>query len=154
MQRHYRKEIPESSVFIAGHPMRFDILETEDPMLIAELDKCVARGIGGVIQITPEEYAEEVKKKEQWKLLNSSSKPQHRQEISALRLDARRVVEAVGNPSPKIGQFAKPQIPTDGHRLASPPKEMPEPIEVPSPDSFVIKPPPTMRASDVKTKAA
>lgn len=152
MQRHFKKEIAEAPVFVLGHPMRFDILQTEDPTLIAELDKCVARGVGGVIAISPEEYAEESKKKEQSNLLNTNSKPHQRQELSALRLDARRVVEAVGNPAPRTGMFAKPQIPTDGHRLQQTAQPMPEPIEVPTPESFVIRQPPTAKASELKAK--
>lgn len=153
MQRHFKKEIPESAVFVLGHPMRFDLLQTEDPMLIAELDKCVARGVGGVISISPEEYSEESKKKAQSSLLNNNSKPPHRQELSALQLDARRVVEAVSNPAPRSGMFAKPQIPTDGPRFNGNQKPMPEPIEVPAPESFVIKPPPTMKLSQMNPKA-
>lgn len=152
MQRFFKKEIPEAPVFCMGHPLRFDVLETSDPMLVAELDKCVTRGVGGVVSISEEEYQEEIKKKELLRLSNSSSKPPHRQELSALRLDARRVVEAVGNPAPKIGQFAKPQVPPAVQRNGHEP--MPEPIEVPTPESFVIKPPPTMKASATKPKAA
>lgn len=133
-----------------GHPMRFDILETSDSMLIAELDKCVARGIGGVIAITEEQYKDEAQKKIlSQQSSNNSKQPPHRQELSALRLDGRRVVEAVGNPAPKIGQFAKPQVPPQNQRNGHEP--MPEPIEVPTPDSFVIKPPPTMKLSSTKT---
>lgn len=131
--------------------MRFDLLETSDPTLIAELDKCVARHIGGVVAITPEEYAEEQNKK---KLLSSSnnSKPQHRQELSALQLDPRRVVEAVANPAPRGGMFAKPQVPPANDQLANGhiQHQMPEPIEVPTPESFVVKPPPTAKLNQKK----
>lgn len=150
---YYKKEIPESPVFVAGHPMRFDVLETEDSMLSSELDKCAARGVGGVMKITQAQYDEEVKKKEQWNLLNGSSKPRQRQELSALQVDARRVVEAVGNPAPKIGQFAKPQVPPANQRpVGNTP--IPEPIEVPSIESFVVKPPPTARFNQVAPKGA
>ena len=147
--RYYRKEIEESPVFIAGHPYRFSILATEDTILITELDKCAIRGVGGVIRITKEEYDSEYEKKNQLNLLNLSSKPQQRQEISALRLDARRVVEAVSNPAPRTGMFAKPQVPpaSDSHRNGAP---VPEPIEVPSPESFQVRPPPIMKLSDIK----
>jgi hypothetical protein len=149
--KHYKKEIPEAPVFVMGHPMRFDLLETQDPTLIAELDKCVTRGIGGVMSIAPEEYSEEIKKKELWSQSNNSLKPQQRQELSALRLDARRVVEAVGNPAPRVGMFAKPQVPTeDRNRSNGNGQPMPEPIEVPTPESFVVKQPPTMKMSEAK----
>lgn len=152
-QRYFQKEIPESGVLIFGQQFRFDILETSDPTLIAELDKCVARGVGGVIAITKEQYDEEQKKK---LLLSSSasSNPPHRQELSALRLDARRVVEAVGNPAPRTGMFSKPQIPTDGGFVGrsngAAIHPMPEPIEIPTPESFVVKPPPTVRLGSMK----
>lgn len=149
MPKYYRKEIPEAPVFVAGHPYRFDILSTEDPILISELDKCVARHVGGVIAISKEEYEEEVKKKEQLNLLRNNSKPQQRQEISALRLDARRVVEAVSNPAPRTGMFAKPQVPPD-HQSNGEKRQTPDPIEVPSPESFQVRPPPVMKLSDIK----
>jgi len=133
--------------------MRFDLLETSDSMLISELDKCVARQVGGVMSITEEQYKEESQKKTQQSLLNGSSKPPHRQELSALLLDARRVVEAVGNPAPKMGQFAKPQVPP-AHQRSNGHEPMPEPIEVPTSESFVIKPPPTMKASQVNKPKA
>ena len=150
--KYYSKEIPEAPVFVSGHPMRFDLLETSDPMLITELDKCVARGIGGVISITPEQYAEESKKKQALQSSNNS-KPPHRQELSALQLDARRVVEAVGNPAPRQGMFAKPQVPP-ADQFQRGPEPMPEPIEVPTPDSFVVRPPPTARVPKSSKKAA
>lgn len=151
MPKYYRKEIPEAPVFVSGHPYRFDILATEDTILITELDKCVARHVGGVISISKEEYEEEVKKKEQLSLLKNNSKPQQRQEISALRLDARRVVEAVSNPAPRTGMFAKPQVPP-AHEVngGGERKQTPDPIEVPSPDSFQVRPPPIMKLSDIK----
>ena len=146
----YAKEIPESPIFINGHGLRFDFMETEDSMLIAELDKCVARGVGGVMSITQEQYSEEIKKKELSASLNGSLKPQQRQEISALRLDARRVVEAVANPAPRAGMFAKPQIPTDQLANGRVSQPMPEPIEVPTPESFVVMRPPTAKIGKSK----
>lgn len=149
----YQKEIPESPVFISGHPMRFDILETSDPILVTELDKCAARGIGGVMAITQEQYKSESEKKTLQNLSNGSSKLPHRQEISALQLDARRVVEAVGNPAPRGGMFSRPQVPTDSHREnGNSHQQMPEPIEIPAPASFVIKQPPTAKIGKAKSK--
>src|SRR5574342_967290 len=62
--KYYRKEIPESAVYIFGQPFRFDLLATEDVPLIHELDKCVRKQMGGVVEITKEIYDIELKKKE------------------------------------------------------------------------------------------
>ncbi len=153
----YLKELPDTAIYLAGAPFKFDILETADPLLISELNKCVARGIGGVVEITEEQFREEVKKKES----SSSSRlslnqPRGRQELSALH--ARRVAEAVGRGSTFLenGTFAAPQhdrqrtLPVSG-------RPMPDPIEIPSPHSFdsvFMKPPPTAKASEIKADSA
>lgn len=149
----YKKELPDTAVYVAGTPIRFDILETSDPLLISELNKCVAKGVGGVIEITEEQFQEEAKKKASSMTSGSNSnQPRGRQELSALH--ARRVAEAVGKGSSfrENGTFASPQhdrqktLPVSG-------RPMPDPIEIPSPhafDSVFLKPPPTAKASEIK----
>lgn len=158
MRKFYSKEIPESPVYVAGHPLVFDYLETEDAALIAELDKCVARGIGGVMSVTQEQFEVEVKKKNNESPLNGHSKQrQQRPELSALQLAGLRAVEGGG----KVSQFARPQQPTanphNRHGLPisgnapGPMPSMPDPIEVPTPESFgPITKPPTVKAKDLK----
>lgn len=160
MTKYYRKELENQPVFIFGHPMRFDFLATEDVVLISELDKCAARGIGGVISITRELYEEEVKKKE-LEMSNGNSKPHpstpHRQEILSPNLDGRRVAEVVANPRGSRGMFARPQT---GDRQGWPPQNrqggddrhgpMPDPIQIPSPAQFA--PPPTAKINPNELK--
>lgn len=157
--RYYSKEIPESAVFINGTAMRFDILETADQTLVTELDKCIERGIGGVISMTKEEYDEEVKKKVSGLSSPSSLRQQHqRQELSANQLAGLRAAGAVGNNI--NGQFAAPQVPMGRNhtphsqfglpngRAQTP---MPDPIQVPSVEDFAaaFAKPPTAKMSEV-----
>lgn len=145
--RYFRKELPESPVYINGFPLRFDILSTEDPKLVAELDRCVARGAGGVMMISKEEYDETFKKKETETQYGSNSKP-HRQELkSSLQpLDARRVAEAVANPAnSRQGMFARAQRDSRPNPRQEP---MPEPIQIPSVAQFAL--PPTARVNEAK----
>lgn len=156
--RYYSKEIPESGVVINGTTMRFDLLETEDPVLIAELDKCVARGVGGVISITQEQFEEEVKKKASGLQSPSSwNSRRQRQELSANQLVALR---AVGRDGDANGQFATPQVgrdhkPRNGFGLGRGNGPAPDPIEVPTAETFaaVFAKPPTAKMSDVKSTA-
>ncbi len=93
---YFAKELENQPVFVFGHPMRFDFLATEDPALISELNKCAAKGVGGVISITKEHYDEELKKKAEATFQNGSklhpSLP-HRQEILSPNLPDRRAVD-------------------------------------------------------------
>jgi len=147
--KYFRKEIEQSPVYIRGQPFRFDILATEDAMLIAELDKCVRRQIGGVIEITEAEYQDESKKKESEQLSRNSSNPlQHRAELKSLNLPPdRRAVEVVANPGGRRnGMFARPQMGDRPQPRSNEP--MPDPIQIPSPSTFTI--PPTAKLSDLK----
>lgn len=135
-KKFYSKELPDQPVYVNGFPLRFDIVETEDPTLIRELDNCVRNGMGGVVAITQEQYAEEVKKKELGILSNgSSNKPPWRTELSAnQRLNA----AVVG------GSFAKPQQPPQV-AIERQPQQMPDKLSVPDASEFVIKPPATAK---------
>ena len=150
---YYRKEIPESAVIVNGVSMRFDILETQDPVLVAELNKCIARGVGGVVSISKEEFDEEVKKKASGMISGDSSKlHQRRQELSANQLGAARAAGGgFANPN---GQFAAPQItagrehtPFTRHGFPTNKGPSPDPIEVPDSDSMLstFSKPPTGR---------
>lgn len=156
------KEIPESAVIINGISMRFDILETEDPVLIRELDKCIAASIGGVRSLTEEQYLEEVKKKESGTpSVDSLKHKQQRQELTAVRLDGPRAA-GLGSTN---GQFASPQMPMvdrahTPHNRPGLPKQRgpsasgapPEPIEVPADDAFaaVFSKPPTASLKEMR----
>jgi hypothetical protein len=155
---YFRKELPESAVYVNGFPMRFDFLATEDPALVAELNKCVAKGVGGIVSITKEEYDLELSKK------NAATSPEalrphpslpHRQEIISPNLHGPRVAEVVANPGgSRNGMFARPQV---GDRQGWPPQNrvgngsdarhgpMPDPIQIPSPAQFA--PPPTAKVN-------
>lgn len=145
----FLKELPDAPLYIFGSPFRFDFLATEDPALIAELDKCVRKSIGGVVSITQEEYEIESKKKEiEIRSSNSLNPPPHRTELQAFhRVDAKRVAEVVANPASRRGMFARPQ--TGDRPVHQNNREaMPDPIQIPSPNSFVV--PPTAKLSDLK----
>jgi hypothetical protein len=143
--RYYMKELETVPIYIFGQPFRFDVLATEDPQLIHELDKCIAKQRGGVIAITKEEHDVAVQKKITENLLRDSSKPPHqRHELKAVQLPQdRRAVEVVANPGGRRGgMFARPQVGRDGTVLngrhdATP---MPDPIQIPSPTQFITPP--------------
>lgn len=161
MRKFYSKEIPDSPVYVAGHPLTFDILETQDAALIVELDKCVNKGVGGVLSLSEEQFNEELKKKETGKLSANSLRPrQSRTELSAIQLAGLHVAVDGVRPS----QFARPQQPDHRphtrHGLpfggglngkAPPPANAPDPIEVPTAQSFpeVFQKPPTAKMSEV-----
>lgn len=153
--RYFSKEIPESAVVINGTSMRFDILETADPILIRELDACIARGVGGVISISESQYQEEVKKKASGNPSHDSLNPRRqRQELSANQLLNLRAAVGVGNAN---GQFAQPQMgrphtPNNSFGLPRAQGPAPDPIEVPSAADFAaaFAKPPTAKMSEVK----
>lgn len=158
--RYFSKEIPESGVIVNGTTMRFDLLETEDPILISELDKCIARGVGGVISITKEQYDDEVKKKESGLSSPDSLNKRHqRQELSANQFLSLRAAGAGGNFGNANGQFAAPQVgmgrehtPRNNFGLPRNGNPSPDPIEVPSAADFAaaFAKPPTAKMSEVK----
>lgn len=151
--KYYQKELPESAVYVKGAPLKFDLLQTQDPSLIEELDRCVSRGVGGVISITEAQYQEELKKKElESSSRHSSNQPRGRQELSAP--SARHVAEAIDRTKSLVngGMFAGPQRDKNSSPVSGRP--MPEPILVPSPNEFsgiFTKPPPTAKASEIES---
>lgn len=159
MHKFYQKEMPETAVVINGNSMRFDLLETADPILIGELDNCIARGVGGVMSITEAQYQEEVKKKQLGNPSHDSLNPRRqREELSANHLLNLRAAGAVGNNA--NGQFAQPQngfgrshTPNNGFGLPKAGGPAPAPIEVPSAADFAaaFAKPPTARMSEVKS---
>lgn len=155
------KEIPELPVYVRGTPIKFDILETSDQVLIEELDKCIARGIGGVMSITAEVFAEELKKKELGSSLLSNSQPLHkRQELSALH-SLKAPVAGEEKRFDFGGTFAKQQgrehtpnnnhgLPTSFNGPSNPaPRQMPDPIELPTAGDLKIQKPTTAKLSEV-----
>lgn len=142
--RYFSKELPDAPILVRGHPLKFDVLETSDSALISELENCIRRHQGGIVEITAEKYAEELKKKELEKQSGFNSKPRHqRQELSALQF---------GNPgAAAASRFARPQVPALNPERAEVSHPMPDPIEVPTASSFAL--PPTARVKDLKEMA-
>jgi hypothetical protein len=70
MPKFFKKEIPSRPLNLPiGRPLTFDhydddygYLKTEDGYIIQELMSCIARGQGGVSEVTEEEYLEWLKK--------------------------------------------------------------------------------------------
>lgn len=138
--KYFAKDLPDSPVYIFGQPMRFDFIPVDDPALIAELDNCIKRSVGGIFEITKAQFDEEVKKKEQEKLLgNNSKQPHQRQELTAFQH---------GNPGAAVAsRFAARQQPA-APQIQHP---MPDPIEVPTAASFQL--PPVAKMKDLKDMA-
>lgn len=144
MNRFFAKDLPESPVFVMGHPMTFDFLETSDPTLIAELENCIRRSVGGVSEISAETYAEEIKKKERERLSGNNSKPQFR----------RTELSFIGSPGAAAhgSSFTRRQQPEVNHAPSVNGQPMPDPIEVPAASSFTL--PPTAKMKDLKASKA
>lgn len=138
--RYYSKELPDAPVYVAGNPLTFDFLETGNPVLIAELDNCVRRGVGGVSEISSETYAEEIKKKERERLSGNNSKPQYK----------RTELSFIGSPGAAAhgSSFTRRQQPEANHAPSVNGQPMPDPIEVPGAASFTL--PPTAKMKDLK----
>lgn len=139
--KYYSKELADQPVYIFGQPMRFDFIPVEDAALIAELESCIRRSVGGISEITKSQFDEEVKKKEQEKLLgNNSKQPPHRVELTAFQL---------GNPGAAVAsRFAARQQGPPAPQIQHP---MPDPIEVPTAASFQL--PPVAKMKDLKDMA-
>ena len=155
MRKFYAKELPESPVYVAGHPLIFDFMETEDAALISELDKCVARHVGGVVEISEAQFTEEVKKKENGNKSADSLRPKlQRTELQAVQWGAQHAAGVGVN-----GQFAKPKFQREQrpHNRPGLPSgnspngshAMPDPIEVPTAESFGEIRPPTAKLKDI-----
>lgn len=161
--RFYKKEIPESPVYVAGVPLKFEVLSTEDPTMIAELDRCIHFGRGGIVSITAEQFEEESKKKQTGISSESGYKQQRqRQELSSLHTSRSLAVGAdvrIGEAfaSPQLNPFGGPMegrahTPRNQFGLPGGPagptggKPMPDPIELPTGADFK---PPTAKLVDV-----
>ena len=160
MTKHYRKEIPQMPVYIHGTPLKFEIMETSDSMIIDELDKCIAFGRGGISSISKEEFEEESKKKQIGTISESGYKQKlSRVELSSQQLSPSPVVDGAGI-SIGGGQFARPQ---EVGRAHSPREQfglgtgagpaanghrMPDPIEIPKTADMK---PPTAKLSELNT---
>jgi hypothetical protein len=153
--KYYRKEIPEMPFYVHGTPLKFEVLETSDAALIAELDKAIHFGRGGIIAINKEEFEEESKKKPSGTISESAYKQkQHRHELSALHQDPRfaagDVADAfrfgVARPQEREhNPHTRPGLPGGAIGPAGS-RPMPDPIELPT---TVDLKPPTAKLSEV-----
>mgnify|MGYP000022248475 CR=1 FL=1 len=157
MTKYYKKEIPEMPVYVNGTPLKFEVLETADPLLIAELDKCIQFSRGGVSEISAAEFEEESKKKQNATRSESGYKQQRqRQELSSQQL-AQSLAAGAGSDSGAfrsqlLGPFVGPQdgrMPTPRNQFGLPSGTVgpsgkgptPDPIEVPSGSEMKSKAP-------------
>jgi len=130
--KYYRKELPTQPIYVNGRPLTFDVIETSDAALIAQLDSAIAGHRGGIEEINAATYQEEVQKKTTEKRSGDESK-NRRFELSAINLGA-HAAAAVVNLS--AGDQRIPGQPvTTSERLPSG-REKPDPIMVPSPNQF------------------
>lgn len=63
MSSYYAKELPSQSFYVNGKAYKFDLLRLDDPDLIQHFDSAAAKGIGGIVRLTEDEYNESLKKK-------------------------------------------------------------------------------------------
>lgn len=114
MLKHYKKSSPRVPIYLSnGAPLTFEFISvnvgvfaTEDAGVQSQIQTLQARGVGGVIDITPGEY-EELKKKAM------PSRRVFREELSAKSLKA-RVAAPAAAPVPVANQPAQTApIPTD-----------------------------------------
>lgn len=152
--KYFGKELPEAPVYVNGTPLKFEVLETQDPVLISELTKCIARGKGGVSEITKEQFDEAIKKKlHETKFESGYRQNRRRQELSPQLQN--RLLAAGGDGSmpnfagPQFGRESKPNnffgLPT-GATGPSGGRPMPDPIEIPTVDDLK---PPTAKLSEI-----
>lgn len=119
--KYYLKELPEQAIYIGGKAFKFDVLETNDQWLQSELDSAIRQGIGGIISLTKEQFAEESKKK-----LNATQLLPSLQRQSEIR------------PQWSSGGGARPAVVLGSQQ--KPPNLPPaEPISIPSPKIFLPK---------------
>lgn len=133
----YRKELPTQPIWINGSPVKFDVLQTSDPVMIANLDAAIANQRGGIIAITKEEFDVEDKKKASGKPSDNGSPRNHRQELSApnrnlaavAASDIARAQSVPPNIRAAMAPGGQPGSPVNG-------RPMPDPIMVPSANQF------------------
>jgi len=91
--RYYRKELAANKIYIraTGAPAPFEpiaggdgILATDNPVYTEELDQAAAKGVGGVVVITEQEYQDAKKKNSERPSLKSLVRD--RSSLSALNL--------------------------------------------------------------------
>lgn len=110
-------------IWVNGHPLKFSCLKTEDQWLINELRSAIKQGIGGVYELKDEtEYNECVKKNKEEKLRSNFRSS----EILPAHLSQQ--------PHQFIRQGARVAVDAD----STPPREMPDPITVPDPKTFIM----------------
>ncbi len=138
----YRKELPDQPVWINGSPIKFNVIRTKDPVMIKNLDACIAGQRGGIIAINEAEYEEEAKKKLSGNSSDNGSPRMRQQGLSAANRNLAAVAGAESAPQPKM---AMPQL-GPGHSPVNG-RPMPDPIMVPSPNQFssLLKQPPTAK---------
>jgi len=127
--RYYKKEVLSNRLYIkgTGAPAPFEpiggddgIFATDNPVYTSELDEAAKRGVGGVVEITQEEY--EALKKKSSERPSLKSLVRDRQSLSGLNLPLPlnlAGLAAATNPPPLHGQIldtpkAEPiKIPTE-----------------------------------------
>ena len=110
--RRFKKELVSRPIYTSkGHPIPFQdigddigLLETNDPLLISELDALIRRGGRGVVEVTSDEEWEAQKKMASDR---ASFRQRSKSRFDGIRIDSPQVARPV-NDAPKI---ADPSIP-------------------------------------------
>jgi hypothetical protein len=142
MTKFYRKELPDTPVYINGAPVRFEVLRTEDQTMINELDACIARHMGGIVAITEEEFLVLDQKKTSETSYGSAFKQRQSSQQGPSGLRSRLAAATAELPG----------LPVDPNALPVSGRPIPQPVQVPSPNKFsgIFIKPSTAKASDVK----
>lgn len=130
--RRFKKELVSRPIYTSkGHPIPFQdigddigILETNDPLLVSELDALIRRGGKGVVEIkTDEEWEAQKKMASDRALFRQRSRPR----FDAIRIDNPQVARPA-NVAPKIADPSVPVVAVE--------EPVGKALEVPSDDAI------------------
>lgn len=121
MIKYFKKRIPKTPIFgTDGTPIKFDlvdanlgVLATDNPQIIADLEKAIAGERGGIIAITVEEY-NDLKKNANWTPSSEPSRDAMEEFLPPVLPDTIQV----SRPRPDVAQSAVNRTPTGEVHLA------------------------------------
>lgn len=134
--RFFKKEIPSNPLFLPSgakvdfqyyDPEGFGFIQTTDEFIITELDRAMARRVGGVVESTQEEYDEFIKKKADHPL-GRLSRPE-REAVTAQTLNRFRFQPNASRAGAAAAAGVNPAMPGSRPPVSHP---TPERLEVPT----------------------
>lgn len=113
MVAYFSKTLPNNPVLVAGRSLKFDLLQTENAEIIKGLRLLVAKGSGGVREISEADFTTETLKKKN--SLPSLIRPPGREEYSQMQSPTRLSRSGAVGSAAKGNQPAQPQALPPGH---------------------------------------